>query len=94
MEATITGYRHILYEVSDRIAGVVATFIDISRRKGAEEEVRAGAVRYRTLFELVPVAVYLTDAEGNIQEFNQRAVELWGRSPGSKSEKYCGSLPR
>src|SRR5256885_15668692 len=66
----------------DRIAGVVATFIDISRRKGAEDEVRAGAVRYRTLFELVPGAVYLTDAEGNLQEFNQRAVELWGRKIG------------
>src|SRR5437868_2707499 len=74
----------------DRIAGVVATFIDISRRKGAEDEVRAGAVRYRTLFELVPVAVYLTDAEGNIQEFNQRAVELWGRIPNA--EKFCGSF--
>ncbi|PYJ88311.1 MAG: hypothetical protein DME70_04380 [Verrucomicrobia bacterium] len=74
----------------DRIAGVVATFIDISRRKGAEDEVRAGAVRYRTLFELVPVAVYMTDAEGNIQEFNQRAVELWGRIPNA--EKFCGSF--
>jgi two-component system, chemotaxis family, CheB/CheR fusion protein len=74
----------------DRIAGVVATFIDISRRKAAEEEVRAGALRYRTLFELVPVAVYMTDAEGNIQEYNRRAVELWGRKPGG--EKFCGSF--
>lgn len=74
----------------DRIAGVVATFIDISRRKAAEEEVHAGAVRYRTLFELVPVAVYITDAEGNIQEYNRRAVELWGRAPGR--EKFCGSF--
>jgi two-component system, chemotaxis family, CheB/CheR fusion protein len=74
----------------DRIAGVVATFIDISRRKAAEDEVRAGAIRYRTLFELVPVAVYITDAEGNIQEYNRRAVELWGREPGR--EKYCGSF--
>jgi two-component system, chemotaxis family, CheB/CheR fusion protein len=74
----------------DRIAGVVATFVDISRRKKAEEEVSTGASRYRTLFELVPVAVYSTDAEGNIQEYNQRAVELWGRKPGK--EKFCGSF--
>ena len=74
----------------DRIAGVVATFIDISRRKRAEDEVSAGALRYRTLFELVPVAVYTTDAEGTIQEYNQRAVELWGRKPGK--EKFCGSF--
>jgi two-component system CheB/CheR fusion protein len=74
----------------DRIAGVVATFIDISRRKAAEDEVRAGALRYRTLFELVPVAVYITDAEGNIREYNRRAVELWGRKPSH--EKFCGSF--
>jgi two-component system, chemotaxis family, CheB/CheR fusion protein len=76
----------------DRIAGVVATFIDISRRKEAEDEVRAGAIRYRTLFELVPVAVYMTDADGTIQEYNQRAVELWGRKPDSRGEKFCGSF--
>src|SRR5205085_6142517 len=58
----------------DRIAGVVATFVDISGRKAAEEEVRQGAKRYRTLFELVPVAVYLTDKEGLIQEYNRRAA--------------------
>ncbi|PYI92942.1 MAG: histidine kinase [Verrucomicrobia bacterium] len=76
----------------DRIAGVVATFIDISRRKIAEEEVRAGAMRYRTLFELVPVAVYMTDADGVMQEYNQRAVEMWGRTPNRNDEKFCGSF--
>jgi two-component system CheB/CheR fusion protein len=75
----------------DRIAGVVATFIDISRRRHAEEAVRAGAMRYRTLFELVPVAVYTTDAQGIIQEFNQHAVALWGRTP-NRNEKFCGSF--
>ncbi|MFL6520155.1 MAG: PAS domain S-box protein [Chthoniobacterales bacterium] len=73
----------------DRIAGVVATFIDIGERKKAEEQVRASAARYQTLFELVPVAVYTTDAEGNILEYNHRAVNLWGRKPAG--EKFCGS---
>ncbi|HEX8490894.1 MAG TPA: CheR family methyltransferase, partial [Chthoniobacterales bacterium] len=76
----------------DRIAGVVATFIDITARKRAEEEVRTAGVRYRTLFELVPVAVYTTDAVGLIQEYNQRAVDLWGRKPARGGEKYCGSF--
>lgn len=53
---------------------------------------RNGELRYRTLFDLVPVAVYTTDAEGMIQEFNHRAVELWGRTPDPKGEKYCGSF--
>jgi two-component system CheB/CheR fusion protein len=75
----------------DHIAGIVATFIDITRRKRAEEELRSGERRYRTLFDLVPVAVYATDAKGAIQEFNRRAVHLWGRTPGRK-EKFCGSF--
>ena len=51
-----------------------------------------GELRYRTLFDLVPVAVYSTDAEGVIREFNHRAAELWGREPDRKGEKFCGSF--
>ncbi|HEY2568495.1 MAG TPA: PAS domain S-box protein, partial [Candidatus Udaeobacter sp.] len=49
---------------------------------------------YRTVFDLVPVAIYTCDADGNILEYNRRAVELWGREPGSngKKERFCGSL--
>lgn len=50
-----------------------------------------GELRYRTLFDLVPVAVYSTDAEGVIREFNHRALEMWGRTP-SPGEKFCGSF--
>ncbi len=62
----------------------------------AKGEVRSDALiselRYRTLFDLVPVAVYSTDAEGVILEFNHRAAELWGREPDRKGEKFCGSF--
>ena len=85
--ARISPYR----TADDHIAGVVATFIDITGRKTAEEEVASSARRYRTLFDLVPVAVYTTDAEGVVQEYNHRAVEMWGRTPGS-NEKFCGSF--
>jgi PAS domain S-box-containing protein len=60
--------------------------------KTAEEEIASNALRYRTLFHLVPVAVYITDAEGTIQESNHRAIELWGRRPDPGGEKYCGSF--
>ena len=55
-------------------------------------ELRAGELRYRTLFDLVPVALYSTDALGVIQEFNRRAVELWGRTPKPNTETFCGSF--
>ena len=47
-----------------------------------------------TLFDLGPVAVYSCDASGVIQEFNRRAVELWGSEPaaGDTDERFCGSF--
>src|SRR5437763_1507995 len=68
--------------------------VDLSARQRAEESLRQSEKRYRTLFDVVPVAVYACDAEGLIQEFNQRAVELWGRE--SKKDdlnaRFCGSF--
>ena len=50
--------------------------------------------RYRTLFDLAPIAVYSCDASGVIQEYNNRAAELWGRkpAPGDTDERFCGSF--
>ena len=68
--------------------------VDLTNRKRTEEAIRQSELRYRTLFDFVPVAVYSCDAKGLIQDFNQRAVELWGREPRKKDtrEKFCGSF--
>jgi len=54
---------------------------------------RESEERYRTLFDLVPVAVYTIARDGVIQSFNRRAAELWGRVPrlGDTDERFCGS---
>jgi two-component system, chemotaxis family, CheB/CheR fusion protein len=66
---------------------------DITGRKRAEEEHRAGEARYRALFDSCPVAIYACEASGEIREFNSRAAELWGREPkrGDSDERFCGS---
>ena len=50
--------------------------------------------RYRTLFDLAPIAVYSCDALGVIRDYNSRAAELWGRKPeiGDTDERFCGSF--
>ncbi len=50
--------------------------------------------RYRTLFDLGPVAVFSCDVAGVIREFNRRAVELWGGEPAVEdtNKRFCGSI--
>ncbi len=43
------------------------------------------------LLELLPVAVYTTDAQGRITFYNDAAAELWGQRPGLGTDQWCGS---
>jgi PAS domain S-box-containing protein len=43
------------------------------------------------LLEALPLAIYTTDAEGNITFYNQAAAELWGCRPEIGTDKWCGS---
>jgi PAS domain S-box-containing protein len=47
----------------------------------------------KRLVEILPAAVYVCDREAVIVAFNQRATELWGRTPtlGQTDEKFCGA---
>ncbi|HEY4040796.1 MAG TPA: HWE histidine kinase domain-containing protein [Rhodopila sp.] len=47
----------------------------------------------KRLIEILPAAVYVCNADAVIVAFNERATQLWGRSPrpGQTDEKFCGS---
>ena len=51
----------------------------------------ASAAAYRSLIEALGVAVYVTDAEGRIQLYNEAAANLWGRHPRVGTDLWCGS---
>ncbi len=45
-------------------------------------------------FEMLPMAAYFCDRDGNIIRYNRRAAEIWGREPllTTPSERFCGSF--
>ncbi len=43
------------------------------------------------LIQVLPAAIYTTDAEGHITFFNEAAAELWGCRPEIGKSEFCGS---
>lgn len=83
--------QHELTEAAEKLNEQLQA--EVADRKAAHDALRESEERYRTLFDLGPVAVYSCDLSGVIREFNPRARELWGREPalGDSEERFCGS---
>ena len=67
---------------------------EIQERLWTEDALRASEARFRLLFNFEPVAIFSCDRKGIIQNYNQRAVELWGRAPlsGEGGEHFSVSI--
>jgi PAS domain S-box-containing protein len=71
----------------DRISGVVATFIDVTRRRLAEEQVRLSEERYRTLFNSMDEGYYLCEM---IFDSEGRPIDLRFLETNPAFEKLTG----
>jgi two-component system cell cycle sensor histidine kinase/response regulator CckA len=60
------------------IVGSVVTFVDISERKRAEEQLRRSESRYRSIIEAAPYGVYRVDRNGFIAMVNSACVAMLG----------------
>jgi PAS domain S-box-containing protein len=64
---------------------------DISDRKQVEAQLRDSERRFREMIDMLPAAIYTTDAEGRLTHFNPAAVEFSGRVPELGSDYWCVS---
>jgi PAS domain S-box-containing protein len=60
------------------VVRVIGNIIDITQRKRAEEQLRESEEDFRTLAEVVPQIVWMTDPEGKNTYFNQQWVDYTG----------------
>lgn len=72
-----------------RVVGVSKIARDITDRKEAEAKLQDSERRLKELLSAIPAAIYTTDAQGRITYFNEKAVELAGRTPTLGSDEWC-----
>ena len=78
--------RHFLARIlpyrtgEDRIMGVVITFVDITRRRAAEEDLRTSEARFRAVADLVPDLLFSTDPAGLLLWCNERWLTYTGQT--------------
>lgn len=71
---------------------VAVVFNNITARTRLHESLRLSEERFRDLFDWGPLARYTVDAAGIVKEFNQSAVDMWGRLPrqDNPEDRFCG----
>jgi PAS domain S-box-containing protein len=72
-----------------RIIGASKIARDITERKEAEAKLQNSEHRLRELLGAIPAAIYTTDAQGKVTYFNDKAVELAGRTPALGTDEWC-----
>ncbi len=83
---------NVLLEEDDEITGVRAYIWDISDRKKIENALKESEERYKTIFTSDVDTFIILDSQGNILEFNNRALHLYGYKREEFSLLNCKDL--
>jgi PAS domain S-box-containing protein len=73
------------------IVGAINCFEDITEQRRAQAALSARERQWHEMLQALPVAVYMTDAQGRITFYNEAAADLWGVRPKIGESEFCGS---
>jgi PAS domain S-box-containing protein len=69
--------------------GVAIAYIDISDRKRMEKALRESQQKYKTLFQILPIGISITDKQGDLIEANAASEKILGLSVSDRiNAKY------
>ena len=68
------------FDSSGELIGYIGSAVDIHDRKLAEETVRESEARFRHMADTAPVMIWISDSEMLCTYFNQRILDLTGRT--------------
>jgi PAS domain S-box-containing protein len=77
-----------LRDENGAITGAIVVNEDITALHEAQEKQRASEQLFRTVFDLLPVGVWITDRDGSITEVNPAGRRIWQGSPSAKPPHY------
>lgn len=86
---TATAQVTALKDKVGNIVGAITCFHDVTEQLAGDRVARDGERRLREILDVLPVALYTTDAEGRITYYNEAAVEMSGRRPVLGDDRWC-----
>lgn len=81
----------VIKDCAGTIVGAINCLQDITERRRAEAAFSARERQWHQMLQVLPVAVYMTDAQGRITFYNEAAADLWGVRPEIGKSEFCGS---
>jgi PAS domain S-box-containing protein len=78
-----------LLSAEGEVIGVLGTYIDITKRKQAEDELREMGINYLGLFNAIKQAIYIQNPDLTFINVNQGAIDMYGY----EREYFIGKTP-